>query len=189
MRKLAAAFIVAGISLFAVTPALAAPHNPHQEEQDGCDHGHTGKPCRPDPQPNHGKDCVKHGKHGGINEDHCASTTTTTQPEVTTTTQPEVTTTTQPEVTTTTQPEATTTTEAPVVTTTTEAPVVTTTTVPEVTTTTQAPGTTVTSAPAATTLARTGSYSSMMAMFGAAAAMLGIGLMLMGKSLKRAEAK
>lgn len=46
--------------------------NPHHEEADGCDHGATGKPCKDDPQPDHGKDCEKHGNHGGINEDHCS---------------------------------------------------------------------------------------------------------------------
>lgn len=44
----------------------------HQEEADGCDHGATGKACRPDPQPDKGKECQVHGNHGGINEDHCA---------------------------------------------------------------------------------------------------------------------
>jgi hypothetical protein len=120
MRKIVAAlFMVAGVTLMAA-PALAAKNNPHQEEIDGCDHGHTGKACKPDPQPTHGKDCVKHGKHGGINEDHCA-TTTTTQPPITTTTLP-VTTTTQPVTTTTvgnttiTQPVVTSTTQSPTVT-------------------------------------------------------------------------
>lgn len=60
----------------------------HVEEQDGCDHGRTGRECRPDPNPN-GKDCEVHGQHGGVNEDHCVSTTTTTvstQPSTSTTT-------------------------------------------------------------------------------------------------------
>lgn len=58
-----------------------APGPKHAEEADGCDHGATGKPCRPDPQPEHGKDCVKHGNHGGINEDHCSGGTTTDDPQ------------------------------------------------------------------------------------------------------------
>lgn len=33
-------------------------------------HGKNSVPCRPDPQPSHGKDCLQHGK-GGVNEDHC----------------------------------------------------------------------------------------------------------------------
>jgi hypothetical protein len=62
--------------------AHGATKNPHHEEQDGCDHGNTGKACRPDPSP-HGKDCDKHGKHGGINEDHCkAGVTPTPTPTV-----------------------------------------------------------------------------------------------------------
>ncbi len=51
--------------------------NAHIEEQDGSDHGNTGKPARPDPSPN-GKDCEVHGQHGGVNEDHCEATPTTT---------------------------------------------------------------------------------------------------------------
>ncbi len=50
----------------------------HIEELDGCDHGHTGKACKPDPQPLHGAECLTHGQHGGVNEDHCAATPTTT---------------------------------------------------------------------------------------------------------------
>lgn len=91
----------AAVALVAA-PAYSAKNNPHHEEQDGCDHGHTGKPCRPDPQPDHGKDCDKHGNHGGVNEDHCQGTTTTTQPPTTTTTVPPTTTTTVPPTTTTT---------------------------------------------------------------------------------------
>jgi hypothetical protein len=195
MRKIAAAMIVAGISLFAVTPALAAPHNPHQEEQDGCDHGHTGKPCRPDPQPDHGKDCVKHGKHGGINEDHCASTTSTTQPPTTTTTQPEVTTTTVPEVTTTTQPEVTTTTEPPAVTTT-QPPVVTgtqcvtpdgfayTTSLSECPPAAEVP---VVNQTPITALPHTGAWSLYLALLGTAAGLTGLGLMLFSRTLRRTE--
>ena len=44
--------------------------------QDPCDHGlgdwnGNAGPCKPDPQPDRGKDCEKHGKSGGVNEDHC----------------------------------------------------------------------------------------------------------------------
>lgn len=55
----------------------------NKEEEDGCDHGATGKECREDPSDN-GKDCEQHGNHGGVNEDHCV--TTTTIPGTTTTT-------------------------------------------------------------------------------------------------------
>lgn len=40
--------------------------------RDPCSHGATGKQCKPDPQPDRGKDCEKHGRNGGVNEDHCA---------------------------------------------------------------------------------------------------------------------
>ena len=46
---------------------------PHAEEADGSDHGATGKPAKDDPNPDKGKDCVQHGNHGGINEDHCGA--------------------------------------------------------------------------------------------------------------------
>lgn len=176
MKKIAAALIVAGIGLFAVTPAIAAPGNPHQEEQDGCDHGHTGKPCRPDPQPTKGKDCVKHGKHGGINEDHCAGTTNTTQPPTTTTTRPGVTTTTQPGTTGTTVPGTTGT------------------TVPGTKATNPVPGNTplpgdvrVSETPISGELAHTGSWSLFLALLGTAAGLTGLGLMLFSRSLRRSE--
>jgi len=84
-------FLTAAALGFAVLGVAAAPAiatNPHHEEQDGCDHGATSKPCKDDPQPEHGKDCEVHGNHGGINEDHCevTSSTTTTEPPTTTTT-------------------------------------------------------------------------------------------------------
>jgi LPXTG-motif cell wall-anchored protein len=91
----------------------------HVEEQDGCDHGHTGKACKPDPSTN-GKDCEVHGQHGGVNEDHClttSSTTTTTGPTVTTVTTTGTTgttATTSPSTTTTTGPGTTTTSTSPV---------------------------------------------------------------------------
>lgn len=79
----------------AFTPAYATGN--HHEQSDGCDHGNTGKDCKPDPQPDHGKDCDEHGNHGGVNEDHClptSTTTTMTVPPTTTTTFPNVLTTT-----------------------------------------------------------------------------------------------
>lgn len=125
MKRIAAISIALGAVFLAASPVLAAQGNPHQEEQDGCDHGHTGKDCKPDPQPDHGKDCDVHGNHGGVNEDHCddnTTTTTTTQPPTTTTTLPPTTTTTQPPTTTTTEPPTTTTTETPTTTITTTVP-------------------------------------------------------------------
>ena len=44
----------------------------------------TGKPCRDDPQPEHGKDCEAHGNQGGVNEDHCGGVTAPEPPPPTT---------------------------------------------------------------------------------------------------------
>jgi len=67
-------------------PPATVPGSPG----DDCSHGNSGKPCRPDPQPTHGKDCDDHGNARG-NEDHCAPTETTptdTTPTDTTPTTP-----------------------------------------------------------------------------------------------------
>jgi hypothetical protein len=48
--------------------------------QGECEHGNSGKPCRDDPQPEHGKDCQAHGNQGGVNEDHCGGVTTPEPP-------------------------------------------------------------------------------------------------------------
>lgn len=66
--------LIAAAGIFA---GFAVGKPPSPPGQDPCSHGNTGKPCRPDPQPNHGKDCLHHGKKGGVNEDHCKGTTTT----------------------------------------------------------------------------------------------------------------
>jgi hypothetical protein len=92
----AATMIVAG-----AVAATALGGNPHGQPpgQDPCSHGATGKPCKPDPQPEHGKDCEKHGKNGGVNEDHCKpdeTTPTDTTPTDTTPTTPTDTTPTTP---------------------------------------------------------------------------------------------
>lgn len=91
--------LAAAAVLTVAVPAAAAPGNPHLEQSDGCDHGNSGKPCKADPQPDKGKDCDLHGNHGGVNEDHCAptttsstSTTSTTTTTTTTTTDPTITT-------------------------------------------------------------------------------------------------
>jgi LPXTG-motif cell wall-anchored protein len=57
----------------------------HVEELDGCDHGATGKACKADPSTN-GQDCEVHGNHGGVNEDHCLTSSSTTSTTATTTT-------------------------------------------------------------------------------------------------------
>ena len=74
IKRIAGTIMVAGILTFGAMPlvassATAAPG--HSEQMDGSDHGNSNKPAREDPQPNKGKDCMKHGNWGGINEDHC----------------------------------------------------------------------------------------------------------------------
>jgi hypothetical protein len=56
--------------------------------QGECGHGNSGKPCRDDPQPEHGKDCQAHGNQGGVNEDHCGGVTAPEPPPTTTVNQP-----------------------------------------------------------------------------------------------------
>ena len=70
-----AAFGLGGAAAFAAgTDKPPAP--PGQGE---CEHGNSQKPCKEDPQPDHGKDCEEHGNHGGVNEDHCKADETTTE--------------------------------------------------------------------------------------------------------------
>ena len=80
-------FLTAGIG---VSVALASNGNGPPSSPPGqgeCEHGNSGKECKPDPQPEHGQDCEEHGPNqGGVNEDHCLSTTTTTTPSTSTTT-------------------------------------------------------------------------------------------------------
>lgn len=106
---LAAAALVAG----GVVASVALANNGHGPPssppgQGECEHGNSGKPCKPDPQPEHGKDCEHHGKNGGVNEDHCKppdTTPTDTTPTDTTPTTPTDTTPTTPTETTPTTPE------------------------------------------------------------------------------------
>ena len=85
-------FVVAGV---AVAGNGQPPSPPGQGE---CGHGNSGQPCKPDPQPEKGKDCAEHGNQGGVNEDHCTggdqttTETTTTEPTKTETTTTEPTT-------------------------------------------------------------------------------------------------
>lgn len=75
-----AGLLVAGAG---VSAALADPGNgngapsspPGQGE---CQHGNSSQECRPDPQPEHGKECDNHGNQGGVDEDHCLGTTEST---------------------------------------------------------------------------------------------------------------
>ena len=66
--------------------ASSAPPTPPPGQGD-CSHGNTGKVCKPDPQPEQGKDCDTHGNPGvgGVNEDHCLGTSPATSTDVTTT--------------------------------------------------------------------------------------------------------
>ena len=86
---LMAGLLVAGVG---VSAALADPGNGPPSSPPGqgeCQHGNSGQECKPDPQPEHGKDCEDHGNQGGVNEDHCLGTTdptTTTETTETTTT-------------------------------------------------------------------------------------------------------
>lgn len=74
MKRLIKAAITAIFVLsvgFAGTVSATQPTDgpPGQGE---CEHGNSGQPCRPDPQPSHGADCDEHGPfEGGVNEDHC----------------------------------------------------------------------------------------------------------------------
>jgi hypothetical protein len=112
-----AGLLVAGVG---VSAALADPGNgngppsspPGQGE---CQHGNSGQDCKPDPQPEHGKECESHGNQGGVDEDHCLGTTDSTTTTEATTTTDETTTTDQPTTTveTTTTTDETTTTDQP----------------------------------------------------------------------------
>lgn len=68
-----ALFAVLAFGLGSVVYADPPSSPPGQGE---CNHGNSNKPCKPDPQPDHGEDCEEHGPNeGGVNEDHCASVT------------------------------------------------------------------------------------------------------------------
>lgn len=86
MKKFIFALIIGLFGVTFVTPAMATNGNSHWNEDDGCNHGNSHKSCRPDPQPEHGKDCEEHGNHGGNNEDHCDDSDTPVSSSTTTTT-------------------------------------------------------------------------------------------------------
>jgi hypothetical protein len=156
---------LSALLLVATAPAAWADHH---EQLDGCDHGASSVPCRPDPSPN-GQDCDSHGNHGGINEDHCTKETRTCDSlELcpTTTSVPSTTSTSTP------APSGTTTTTATRTTTTASVPITAT------PTTTATPSTTATSTPAPTTeLPMTGGgLTEMLTVLGVV--LLGFGLIL-----------
>ena len=82
---LALGVMTGGVAGFAASsaPPTAPPG------QGDCSHGNTGKVCKPDPQPEQGKDCDSHGNDGigGVNKDHCLGTSPTTSTDVTTSSQ------------------------------------------------------------------------------------------------------
>lgn len=71
MKRAVFAALAATIALL-----FAAPVSATTGTTNPCSHGNSGKDCRDDPNQN-GKDCDPHGG-GGVNEDHCKDTTTTT---------------------------------------------------------------------------------------------------------------
>jgi hypothetical protein len=103
MKKLMV--IAAVIAAFGLGTAAAfaagSDKPPSPPGQDECEHGNSQKPCKEDPQPEHGADCEEHGNQGGVNEDHCKEgetiptetvpTTPTTETETTETTPAETT--------------------------------------------------------------------------------------------------
>jgi hypothetical protein len=160
---------LSALLLVATAPAAWADHH---EQLDGCDHGATSVPCRPDPSPN-GKDCDSHGNHGGINEDHCTKETRTCDSlELcpTTTTVPSTSSTSTP------APSGTTITTATPTTTTASAPITAT------PTTTATPSTTATS----TELPMTGAATTTLLFAGAWLILSGLAAMLIGATLKGA---
>jgi LPXTG-motif cell wall-anchored protein len=68
MKRVVAILALAAGSVLLVQGVTAASPGIGQGP---CHHGNSNKSCRPDPQPNHGKDCAVHGKNGGGNQDHC----------------------------------------------------------------------------------------------------------------------
>jgi hypothetical protein len=165
---------LSALLLVATAPAAWADHH---EQLDGCDHGATSVPCRPDPSPS-GQDCDSHGNHGGINEDHCTKETRTCDSlELcpTTTSEPSTTSTSTP------APSGTTTTTATPTTTTASVPITAT------PTTTATPSTTATSTPAPTTeLPMTGAATTTLLFAGAWLILSGLAAMLIGATLKGA---
>ena len=113
MKKLAILIAVAAVFVLGVGVSVAAADKPPSPPGQGpCEHGNSQKPCKDDPQPDHGAECKEHGQKGGVNEDHCKDETTPTEttptettPTETTPTTPEETTPSTPTETTPTQPE------------------------------------------------------------------------------------
>jgi hypothetical protein len=88
---------LAGVGTAAAS-GLGKPESP--PGQGACEHGNSGKPCRDDPQPEHGRECEHHGNLGGVNEDHCGGAAAPEPPPTTVAPPPPPTTTTTTVVTT-----------------------------------------------------------------------------------------
>ena len=78
---LVAAFGVLGMASTGLATAAVDPPG-----QGLCNHGNSGRECKPDPQPDRGTECEEHGPNqGGVNEDHClGGSTSATTAETTT---------------------------------------------------------------------------------------------------------
>jgi hypothetical protein len=66
-----------GVALAALL-VFVAPRALADDFGTDCSHGNSNQECRPDPQPEHGKDCDQ--PNGDGNEDHCASPEPTASP-------------------------------------------------------------------------------------------------------------
>jgi hypothetical protein len=74
LRAILVLAVLGGIGVFAgIALANGPPSSPPGQGE--CQHGNSGQECKPDPQPEHGKDCEEHGNQGGVNEDHCLGET------------------------------------------------------------------------------------------------------------------
>ncbi len=72
MKRLLLLFSLVAVLALGVVSAIGADPGPNNPGSPGdvCSHGASNKPCRDDPQPERGKDCLDHGMARG-NEDHC----------------------------------------------------------------------------------------------------------------------
>lgn len=82
LAAMIAAFGLGGAAAFAGT----SDKPPSPPGQPDCEHGNSQKPCKDDPNPDHGQDCDEHGNQGGQNEDHCKNETPPTDTTPTDTT-------------------------------------------------------------------------------------------------------
>lgn len=68
-------FIVLALTFVAIQTVSAHHRDGHNPPgNSGECHGANDIECRPDPQPDHGKDCEAHGRNHDGNDDHCGPT-------------------------------------------------------------------------------------------------------------------